>query len=131
MLVTFQIKLPLSNTTQAFFCAFGPKLRSSKNSGFRQNSGFSGQNSGIFPQKLRYSETFFSVYYIKFFKNSGQIGKTQVKVRKTQVFGNKVFVFVCKKCTKKKPDKLYPSKRNPKETSHNYVPSYVDFLEAK
>ena len=27
--------------------------------------------------------------------------KTQVRVSKTQVFGNKVFVFVCKKCTKK------------------------------
>ena len=86
--------------TSGFFCAFGPKLRSSKNSGFRQNSGISGQNSGIFPQKLRYSETFFSVYYIIFFKNSGQIGKTQVKVRKTQVFGNKWFLFE-KKCTKK------------------------------
>ena len=69
------------------FCAFGPKLRSHKNSAFRQKTGNFTRNSGKISQKLRYSETFSIAQYIRFFKNSAQAAKTQIKFRKTQLFG--------------------------------------------
>ena len=73
--------------TPGFFCAFGPKLRSHKNSAFRQKTGNFTRNSGKISQKLRYSETFSIAQYIRFFKNSAQAAKTQIKFRKTQLFG--------------------------------------------
>ena len=78
------VVLPYS---RLFFCAFGPKLRSQKNSAFRQKTDNFTRNSGKISQKLRYSETFSIAQYIRFFKNSAQAAKTQIKFRKTQLFG--------------------------------------------
>ena len=95
------------NNARLFFCAFGPKLRSHKNSAFRQKTGNFTRNSGKISQKLRYSETFSIAQYIRFFKNSAQAAKTQIKFRKTQLFGN-ICMFLYQKSEQKKACVLAP-----------------------
>ena len=85
--VLFYIFVSVTVPISGFFVHLDQNSGPTKTQLFDKKTGNFTRNSGKISQKLRYSETFSIAQYIRFFKNSAQAAKTQIKFRKTQLFG--------------------------------------------